>query len=157
MSATPTDNEPLMPLPKPGHDEDLIDMTAMVDIVFFLLIFFLTTSFQAMQAVINLPTPEAIDDSGKAAATAQIQTDPNAIMIKIEEDNTILVDEEEMDNDDVLVLTLKQTAADRASPSALIIGNPDATHGTAVRVLDACASARIENVRFFVPQPADSD
>jgi hypothetical protein len=35
--------------------EDLIDMTPMVDIVFFLLIFFLTTSMTALQAVMNLP------------------------------------------------------------------------------------------------------
>ena len=34
-------------------------MTAMVDIVFFLLIFFLVTSMQSIEAVINLPAPAA--------------------------------------------------------------------------------------------------
>ena len=43
---------------RPEH-KDLIDMTAMVDIVFFLLIFFLVTSMQSIEAVINLPSPQA--------------------------------------------------------------------------------------------------
>jgi biopolymer transport protein ExbD len=146
----------MMPLPKAHHDQDLIDMTAMVDIVFFLLIFFLVTSLQAVQAVINLPQPEAIDDSkNKVVSAAQIQADPNAVTIKIEDDNSILVDDDEVEGEDALWLTLKQIAAERSSPPILIIGSPDATHGTAVKVLDACASARLDNVRFFVPERDD--
>ena len=44
-----------------------IDMTPMVDIVFFLLIFFLTTTMTAVQAVMNLPKPEKATESGGAA------------------------------------------------------------------------------------------
>jgi DNA-directed RNA polymerase subunit RPC12/RpoP len=46
---------PLLLLPKRAEHKDLIDMTAMVDIVFFLLIFFLVTSMQSLEAVIELP------------------------------------------------------------------------------------------------------
>ena len=45
-------------MPSTGKHEDLIDMTAMVDIVFFLLIFFLVTSMQSLESVINLPAPQ---------------------------------------------------------------------------------------------------
>jgi biopolymer transport protein ExbD len=146
---------PIMPLPTKGHDEDLIDMTAMVDIVFFILIFFLVTSCQAISAVIDLPHPKAIDEGKKTVTAAQIQADPNAINIKIEDDNSILVDDDEVEGEDALWLTLKQLAAERSSPPVMIIGSPDATHGTAVKVLDACASARLSNVQFFVPERGD--
>jgi hypothetical protein len=49
------DRGPMFPPSKNAHDEDLIDMTAMVDIVFFILIFFLVTSLQALQSVLNMP------------------------------------------------------------------------------------------------------
>ena len=52
------DEPPLIPPHRP-HPDDLIDMTAMVDIVFFLLIFFLVTSLQALESVMNLPTAKA--------------------------------------------------------------------------------------------------
>ncbi len=37
--------------------EDLVDMTAMVDIVFFVLIFFMVTSMQGVFSSISLPAP----------------------------------------------------------------------------------------------------
>src|SRR6185295_13365815 len=49
----------LLLMPRRVQHRDLIDMTAMVDIVFFLLIFFLVTSLQSIEAVINLPAPQA--------------------------------------------------------------------------------------------------
>src|SRR5262245_36281408 len=52
-------DHPLLIMPSRPEHHDLIDMTAMVDIVFFLLIFFLVTSMQSLEAVINLPMPQA--------------------------------------------------------------------------------------------------
>jgi DNA-directed RNA polymerase subunit RPC12/RpoP len=49
-----TDHPLLLMGRRPEH-KDLIDMTAMVDIVFFLLIFFLVTSMQSIEAVIGIP------------------------------------------------------------------------------------------------------
>lgn len=150
------DSGPMFAPTKPAHDEDLIDMTAMVDIVFFLLIFFLVTSFQAVQAVLNLPKPEALaSDKTKAAAT-QVQNDPNALRIKIEEDDSILVDDEEVFGEEALWLSLKQIRDERSPEmSVVVIGSPDASHGAAVKVLDACASAKLTNVRFLVEESAE--
>ena len=60
---------------RPEH-EDLIDMTAMVDIVFFLLIFFLVTSMQSIEAVINLPAPQASKRADNVQAVPDITNDP---------------------------------------------------------------------------------
>lgn len=140
--------------PKPAeHEEDLIDMTAMVDIVFFLLIFFLTTSFQAVQAVLNLPKPEALASEKSKTAAAQMQNDPHALRIKIEEDDSILVDDEEVFGEEALWLALKQFREERSPDmNVLVIGSPEASHGAAVRVLDACASAELVNVRFLIEE-----
>src|SRR5438876_196830 len=43
-------DHPLLLMPHRTQHRDLIDMTAMVDIVFFLLIFFLVTSMQSIEA-----------------------------------------------------------------------------------------------------------
>src|SRR4051812_39131856 len=42
---------------KHAENEEMIDMTAMVDIVFFLLIFFMVTSYNSQQASIEMPAP----------------------------------------------------------------------------------------------------
>ena len=81
------DYGPLLPAPNP-HAEDLIDMTAMVDIVFFLLIFFLVTSLQALESVMNLPTPQSGEpgvSTGKSVA--ELENDPNFITVRIEDDD----------------------------------------------------------------------
>ena len=42
-----------------GKYEDLVDMTAMVDIVFFLLIFFMITTASGILSCIGMPAPQA--------------------------------------------------------------------------------------------------
>ena len=57
------DDEPPLVKMSPSIDhEDLIDMTAMVDIVFFLLIFFLVTSMQSLDSASPLPTTSILVD-----------------------------------------------------------------------------------------------
>jgi biopolymer transport protein ExbD len=136
--------------PRQRHEEDLIDMTAMVDIVFFLLIFFLVTSMQMAATVLPLPTPERQAASQKTAAVPT-QADPGSIVVRIDADDVILVDDEVIFGGTALQAALAD-ARDQRSPDApvLVIGSGDASHGAAVRVLDACASARLANVRFLV-------
>ena len=149
----------MFPPPKKQHDEDLIDMTAMVDIVFFLLIFFLVTSMQAVAAVLNLPNPEQSASKSTPQTAMQIRSDPNALIVKIEADDSISIDDEVVFGDSALNLALKNARDDRSGdPPVLVIGSPDASHGAAVRVLDACASAKLTSVRFLVESDdADSD
>ena len=62
-----TDHPLLLMRQVAAHSENLVDMTAMVDIVFFLLIFFLVTSLQSLESVINLPSPQAQERAGGRA------------------------------------------------------------------------------------------
>jgi biopolymer transport protein ExbD len=151
------DDEEILPLPPRKHPEDLIDMTAMVDIVFFLLIFFLVTSLQAVLAVINLPTPQAAVGTAASRSIADYQNDPDFIIVRIEDDDSIWIEEVQAFTDQDIRVRLRSASEELGRPpSVLVIGNADASNGAAVRVFDACAYAKVKNVSFLV-QEGDSE
>jgi biopolymer transport protein ExbD len=151
-SSRPATEHALLLIPSRGTDHgDLIDMTAMVDIVFFLLIFFLVTSMASLESVINLPSPKA---SSSTAATTQPNdylNDPTFIVVTIDEDDIIYVEDEEVTGDQNLRAKLRALRRENADRTGLlVVGNPDATHGTLVGVLDAGADAGIKELLFSV-------
>jgi biopolymer transport protein ExbD len=122
-----------------AHQEDLIDMTAMVDIVFFLLIFFLVTSMQSLESVINLPSPQASSTTSAISQPTDYLNDPSFIVVTIDEEDVIWVDDEEVYGEQSLRSKLRAARKDEDRTGLLVIGDPDATHGTLVGVLDAGA------------------
>jgi biopolymer transport protein ExbD len=151
-ASRPTGEHALLLIPSNRTDHgDLIDMTAMVDIVFFLLIFFLVTSMASLESVINLPSPKA---SSSTAATTQPNdylNDPTFIVVTIDEDDIVYVDDAEVYGDQNLrakLRELKREDPDRTG--LLVVGNPEATHGTLVTVLDAGADAGLKELLFSV-------
>lgn len=152
----PTEHALLLIPSRPKHDEDLIDMTAMVDIVFFLLIFFLVTSMQSLESVINFPSLQ--DSSGASATSAPTDylNDPTYVVVTIDEEDTIWLEEEQIYSDQSLRSKLRAIRKeDPETTGLLVIGNPDATHGTLVGVLDAGADAGIKELLFSVSQDED--
>jgi biopolymer transport protein ExbD/phage FluMu protein Com len=144
----------LMPSHK-KHDEDLIDMTAMVDIVFFLLIFFMVTSMQALESVIDLPVPQADAASGVQTAS-DIVNDPNYVTVTIDDDDSVWVEQEEAIGEQDLRAKLR--AARQADPDCrgmMVTGSPEASHGTFVMVIDAGAEAGLPELLFAVPNAGD--
>jgi biopolymer transport protein ExbD len=150
------EESPLL-LPPRSHPEDLIDMTAMVDIVFFLLIFFLVTSLQALEAVMNMPTPQQTAETGsKVRSVADYENDPNYIIVQIEDDDSIWVEETQVFNDQDLRSRLRAARDEGQRPrSLLVIGDADASHSAAVRVFDAGAGAGVSGISFLVQEQAD--
>jgi biopolymer transport protein ExbD len=152
----PTEHALLLIPSKPANHEDLIDMTAMVDIVFFLLIFFLVGSTQSLESVINFPSLQ--DSSGASATSAPTDylNDPAYVVVTIDEEDTIWLEEEQIYSDQSLRSKLRAIRKDDPETTGLlVIGNPDATHGTLVGVLDAGADAGIKELLFSVSQDED--
>lgn len=133
-------------------------MTAMVDIVFFLLIFFLVTSLQALEAVMNMPTPqsgEAGVSTGKSVA--ELENDSNYITVRIEDDDSIWVGDKQVFNDQELIKQLRDARKESDSAkSLLVIGDADASHGTAVRVFDAGAAASVSGISLIVQEKGET-
>ncbi len=77
-----------------SEDKDLVDMTAMVDIVFFLLIFFMITTASGILSCIGMPPPK--QDSASAAprkTAADFDQDSECITVRIDEQNRIFIDD----------------------------------------------------------------
>ena len=155
------DSDRLQPLMKPVkavNYEDLIDMTAMVDIVFFLLIFFLVTSLTTVDSVIDLPRP----DGKKGAAKTQLDsldeaTPDSEITVRIDRADRISVDGTEVRGPDEVFLRLRELRGGPGHPSVLmVIGHGDATHGTLISVLDAGQELGFEKIRFGVVEDSEA-
>jgi len=146
----PTDSPMLLFPPKAEHG-DLIDMTAMVDIVFFLLIFFMVTSMQPLEAVINLPVPEPSESaSANVQAIPDIADDPSYVVVTIDADDAVFVEDEEAMSEQDLRAKLRAALREDDRDGMLIKGAGDATHGKFVMVLDAGADAGVKELLFSV-------
>lgn len=145
-------DHPLLLVGRRPEYRDLIDMTAMVDIVFFLLIFFLVTSMQSIEAVINLPTPQGSPNSpSNVQAVPEITNDPNYVVVTIDADDAMFVDDEEVHSEQELRSKLRKACKDQERTGLMINGSADATHGRFVMVLDAGADAGMKEILFSVP------
>jgi biopolymer transport protein ExbD len=148
---------PLSP-PTPRIDpEELIDMTAMVDIVFFLLIFFLVTSMAGIHSSTPLPRPEG-DDSGAAASQTldELEADGDVITVRIGPDDAVEVEDAPLaDLADLGFRLSELRRAGRGADGMLVVASGDATNGTAVAVLDAGYDAGMPQVRLAVSTQDD--
>ncbi|HEY4261397.1 MAG TPA: biopolymer transporter ExbD [Schlesneria sp.] len=143
------------PLLKPAKKidfEDLIDMTAMVDVVFFLLIYFLVTSLQAVDSAIDVPLPDASQGAGRQQAVANEQQPEQAqVTVRIDQADRITIEGNEVRGPDEVFLRLRELRAGRDRPSVLVvIGSGDATHGTLVSVLDSSQELGFEKIKLSV-------
>lgn len=131
--------------------EELVDMTAMVDIVFFLLIFFMMTTMQNVSASIETPAPDPDKLATQGRAVASMDDDSNAVKIRIEADNSIQFDGERVAGEQDLKSRLSAAfPGGGGSKKLFVIGHGDAFHGTVVMVLDAAHSNGIQDIRLAV-------
>jgi biopolymer transport protein ExbD len=108
--------------------------------------------------VINLPSPQ---DSSNTSATAQpvdYVNDPSYIVVTIDEEDRVWVEEEEVYGEQGLRSKLRAARQeDDQRTGMLVIGDPDATHGTLVGVLDAGADVGITELLFSVSEQPEED
>ena len=146
------DDEPPLVKMSPSIDhEDLIDMTAMVDIVFFLLIFFLVTSMQSLDSAIPMPSPDPQKGAGREQKTDDPESDDEYVNVRIDKNDAIQVDGVAVQDVADLVAKLRELRfGARQSTKLLVVGNGDASHGMTVAVLDSGHEAGMERVRLAI-------
>jgi biopolymer transport protein ExbD len=149
----PRKPEPDVPLTTPLRKidfEDLIDMTAMVDIVFFLLIFFLVTSMHALDSTIPMPPPDPREGAASAPSSlSTFETDDDYVVVQIDRNDVVRVEGAEVKGARELLFKLRDLRNGPKAPSKmLVVGHGDATHGTTVMVLDAGHDVEMESVRL---------
>ena len=117
-----------------GKYEDLVDMTAMVDIVFFLLIFFMITTVTGIISCIGMPAPKQ-EGAPAARRAADLDQDTECLTVRIDAQNRIFIDDIEFSQEADLKNRLKQARAAQAK-KMLIKAHGDAFNGTFVMVQD---------------------
>lgn len=150
----------LLPVRGEADVEHWIDMTAMVDIVFFLLIFFMVTSGNSQQAAIEIPSPQIEQQgsaNGRAAKTvATFESDGDCLIVRIDGDDTVWLEDQEIPS----LVELSSQLRKLNTPSkpggdpkyVLVVAAGDARHGTSVEVLDAVRSSGVLDVRLAIEE-----
>lgn len=86
-----------IPLPSGKGDEyaDLVDMTAMVDIVFFLLVFFMITTASGVLSCIDVPKPKQDGAASSSKRASDFDQDSECVTVRIDEQNRIFIEDVE--------------------------------------------------------------
>lgn len=127
------------PLTSGGADDgkyaDLVDMTAMVDIVFFLLIFFMITTASGIISCIGMPPTKQDGAPATSRRAADLDQDSECVIVKIDSQNRIFIDDIEFPTEADLRGRLRSARALNAK-KLLIKAHGDAFNGTFVMVQD---------------------
>lgn len=130
--------------------EDMIDMTSMVDVVFFLLIFFLVTHMQALDSSIPMPAADAQKPSRRARQSlAAFEADQAYIVVRIDRKDGVWLEGAQVRSAQDLVMKLRKLRNSGAHPDTLLVAaNGEASHATTVMVLDSGNEVGLEHVRL---------
>jgi len=131
-------------------EPDTIQLAPLIDVVFLILIFFLVTSvFGTYETEMDITLPTA-------SSTGPLERTQGEIIINLRADGGIVVNDRVMGPDE-LDGVLKRVAEYFPGGAVIVRGDTEATLGNAVRVLDACRKADIQNVSFAaVPASANA-
>lgn len=140
------DDSPLTPVgTDDGKYADLVDMTAMVDIVFFLLIFFMITTASGIIPSIGMPPPK--QDSASTAprrTAADLDQDSECVIVRIDAQNRFFIDDIEFPTEADLRERLRGARALQAK-KLLVKAHGDAFNGSFVLVQDIGQDLKFED------------
>lgn len=118
------------------QDENEINLTPMLDVVFIMLIFFIVTATFIKEAGIDVDRPVALTRDQMADA---------AILVAISPGDEIWIDKEQTDPKDVRTV-LEKMHAENPKGSLVIQADSESTHEALVVVMEAAKQAGIANV-----------
>ncbi|MEX0711942.1 MAG: biopolymer transporter ExbD [Pirellulales bacterium] len=155
MAAVPADaGGDQISLRKKQIEDDGLDMTPMVDVVFLLLIFFMVTAAFALQKSLEIPAPDVTEGAAQSRTLNEIEQDDDYVIVQIDKDNTVWVNGSEAPSEQELLSRLRE--ARQGSPGStspgpsklLVMASGDARHEKVVMALDAGTVAGMEEVRL---------
>jgi biopolymer transport protein ExbD len=152
----------LEPPPAKSHDDETrLDMTPIIDVCLVLLVFFiLTTSYAALQRLIDSPAMASKKIDGAPKVTKE---QVEKFMIKVtarmerraeggeDKDVPVVKVEEKVVPVDELRTELARYVKDTRKTELLIDHSPRVPHGTIIAIQDAAAGAGIREVHILVP------
>ena len=133
----------------PELEEPVLNLTAMTDVVFNLLVFFMcaTTFFQAAESEMDVDLPNA-------ASAGAIERAPEEIVITVRADGAVFVRGEPRQREDLIELLRTAAQSDPETP-VTIRGDREAQHQSIVSVMDACGLAGLFNLSVGTTTPEE--
>lgn len=133
-----------------SEEDSSFPMAAMVDIIFLLLVFFVSTSvFYRLEAEMDIVIPSAEEAQISERATGEI-------IINVRKDGSIVVNQREMTIAQLTEVLMRVSELHKGQ-AVIVRGDAEATHQSIMDVLDACAKADIWNVSFAALTPDRED
>ncbi len=124
-------------------DVEVIQLAPLVDIVFVILIFFMTTAvYGTLESEVDITLPTA--DSA-----TPIERTQGEIIINVKRDGSIVLNNRVLDVPELQDI-LKRVAENFPGGAVIIRGDGSASLGRAIAVLNCCRNADIQNVSFAV-------
>ena len=125
-----------------GEEND-VDLTPMIDIVFIMLIFFIVTASFVKEAGIDVNRPGAVTAERKEKAS---------ILIAIAENGEIWIDKRSVDVRAVRA-NIERLRAENPQGAVVIQADKNSKNGLLVKVMDAARLAGVENVSLAAETP----
>jgi biopolymer transport protein ExbD len=118
------------------EEEDAVNLTPMLDVVFIMLIFFIVTASFVKEAGIDVNRP--------SAATAERKEKGN-ILVAISENNQIWIDRRQVDPR-ALRANIERMHAENPNAAVVIQADEESKNKLLVQVMDAARMAGVKNV-----------
>lgn len=127
--------------------DDTVDMTAMVDVTFLLLIFFMVTASFAAQKVFETSPPEQEGEGGAASASTVEDLESNSVILEIDANDQMEIEGQPIAGLYELRETLATKMTTEDKTELLIQAQYQATHGMVVSVTDVAMDVGMQKVR----------
>ncbi len=125
----------------PFEHEEMLQLTALIDIVFLVLVFFMTTNvYGSLESEVNVTLPTA-------SSAVMMERSRGEIFINLKKDGKIVLNNREVAIGELQEI-LNRVAENFPGGAVIIRGDRDALLGNAVAVLNCCRNADIQNVSF---------
>lgn len=147
------DDEDWNPSRKRHQENDAIDMTAMVDVTFLLLIFFMVTASFAAQKVLETSPPQEQEQTEEAGAGGGApgptfeDLEESSVIVEVDGQDRITVDGKAVAGIHELREVLNQKLVGEQKTEVLIQAQYEAKHGTVVSITDTAMDVGMQRVR----------
>lgn len=143
------------PPPAQHDDETRLDMNPLIDVALVLLVFFiLTTTYESIRKVLDIPNPKAESASGIPRVSEQQVKD---LMIRIKafkQDGKTVILVEDTPVEEARLQTVLARYVSETSKTEVLIDAQDVDWGTLVAIQDAAKGAGIHKGHYLRKQPA---
>lgn len=138
-------------LPRQKPEDDEMDLTPMVDVVFQLLIFFMVTASFSLQKSIAMPTPDENKQGAAQALQPLEDLQDTSVIVEIDDNDKLLVDDEPLADLSGLADALRDRMRREQKSELVLTASTNATHRTVVAVIDAANEVGMQRIRMSAP------